>query len=54
MYCRSRPQYRSDLDWILGVAFWSARPVQDFTCVRCCSSAFGFLMTRPRGVRTIL
>jgi len=21
MYCRSRPQYRSDLGWILGVAF---------------------------------
>jgi hypothetical protein len=42
MYCRSRPQYRSDLGWISGVAFLgtltrSARPVQGFTCVRCCS-----------------
>jgi hypothetical protein len=36
MYCRSRPQYRSDLGWILGVAFLgtltrSARPAQGFT-----------------------
>ena len=36
------PQYRSDLGWISGVAFLgtltrSARPVQGFTCVRCCS-----------------
>ena len=42
MYCRSRPQYRSDLGWISGVAFLgtltrSARPVQGFTFVRCCS-----------------
>ena len=42
MYCRSRPQYRSDLGWIPGVAFLgtltrSARPVQGFTFVRCCS-----------------
>ena len=43
MYCRSRPQYRSDLSWILGVAFLgtltrSARPVRGFTFVRCCST----------------
>jgi hypothetical protein len=43
MYCRSRPQYRSDLGWILGVAFLgtltrSARPAQGFTCVRYCST----------------
>jgi hypothetical protein len=43
MYCRSRPQYRSDLGWILGVAFLgtltrSARPVRGFTFVRCCST----------------
>ena len=43
MYCRSRPHYRSDLGWILGVAFEgtlirSARPAQGFTCVRCCST----------------
>jgi len=43
MYCRSRPQYRSDLGWILGVAFLGtltrpARPAQGFTCVRCCST----------------
>src|SRR5215468_8933127 len=43
MYCRSRPQYRSDLGWILGVAFLgtltrSARPAQGFTYVRCCSA----------------
>jgi hypothetical protein len=40
---RRRPHYRSDLGWILGVAFGgtltrSARPVQGFTCVRCCGS----------------
>src|SRR5579863_8125510 len=40
---RSRPQYRSDLGWILGVAFLgtltrSARPAQGFTCIRCCST----------------
>jgi hypothetical protein len=56
MYCRSRPQYRSDLDWILGVAFLgtltrSARPAQGFTCVRCCSIAYGFFPTRPRGAK---
>ena len=43
MYCRSRPQYRSDLGWILGVAFLgtltrSDRPAQGFTYVRCCSA----------------
>src|ERR1700752_1360702 len=43
MYCPSRPHYRSDLGWILGVAFEgtltrSARPAQGFTCVRCCST----------------
>src|ERR1700693_4924264 len=43
MYCRSRPQYRSDLGWILGVAFLgtltrSVRPAQGFTYVRCCSA----------------
>src|SRR6516162_1091416 len=43
MYCRSRPQYRSDLGWILGVAFLgtltrSARLAQGFTYVRCCSA----------------
>src|SRR5271169_4318781 len=43
MYCRSRPQHRSDLGWILGVAFLgtltrSARPAQGFTYVRCCSA----------------
>ena len=43
MCCRSRPQYRSDLGWILGVAFLgtltrSARPAQGFTYVRCCSA----------------
>jgi len=26
MYCRSRPQYRSDLGWILGVAFLARSP----------------------------
>jgi hypothetical protein len=56
MYCRSRPQYRSDLGWILGVAFLgtltrSARPAQGFTCVRCCSLAYGFFPTRPRGAK---
>jgi predicted 3-demethylubiquinone-9 3-methyltransferase (glyoxalase superfamily) len=55
MCCRSRPQYRSDLGWILGVAFLgtltrSARPVRGFTFVRCCSSPTGFFPTRPRGV----
>jgi len=40
---RLRPHYRSDLGWILGVAFVgtltrSARPVQGFTFVRCCGS----------------
>ena len=43
MYCRSRPQYRSDLGWTLGVTFLgtltrSARPAQGFTYVRCCSA----------------
>jgi hypothetical protein len=43
MYCRSRPHYRSDLGWILGIAFLgtltrSARPVRGFTFVRCCST----------------
>ena len=43
MCCRSRPQYRSDLGWILGVAFLgtltrSARPAQGFTYIRCCST----------------
>jgi len=43
MYCRSRPQYRSNLGWILGVAFLgtltrSARPVRGFTFVQCCST----------------
>ena len=38
---RSRPQYRPDLGWILGVAFEdtltrSVRLAQRFTCVRCC------------------
>jgi hypothetical protein len=56
MYCRSRPQYRSDLGWILGIAFLgtltrSARPAQGFTCVRCCSIAYGFFPTRPRGAK---
>src|SRR3984957_17668234 len=40
---RSRPQYRSGLGWILGVAFEDTltRPVrlaQGFTCVRCCAT----------------
>ena len=40
---RPRPHYRSDLGWILGVAFEgtltrSARPAQGFTFVRCCGS----------------
>src|ERR1700728_3677921 len=40
---RSRPQYRSGLGWILGVAFVDtltrpARLAQGFTCVRCCGS----------------
>ena len=40
---RSRPQYRSGLGWILGVAFEDtlSRPTrlaQGFTCVRCCGS----------------
>src|ERR1700730_4927041 len=40
---RSRPQYRSGLGWILGVAFEDTltRPVrlaQGFTCVRCCGT----------------
>ena len=40
---RLRPHYRSDLGWILGVAFVgtltrSARPVQGFTFVRCCGT----------------
>jgi hypothetical protein len=40
---RRRPHYRSDLGWILGVAFEgtltrSARPAQGFTFVRCCGS----------------
>src|ERR1700733_211484 len=39
----SRPQYRSGLGWILGVAFEDTltRPVrlaQGFTCVRCCGT----------------
>jgi len=56
MYCRSRPQYRSDLGWILGVAFLgtltrSARPVRGFTFVRCCSTPSGFFPTRPRGAK---
>src|SRR5262249_34421498 len=43
MYCRSRPQCRSDLGWTLGVTFLgtltrSARPAQGFTYVRCCSA----------------
>ena len=43
MYCRSRPQYRVDLGWILGVAFLgtltrSTRPAQGFTFIRCCST----------------
>src|SRR5580704_6513516 len=56
MYCRSRPQYRSDLSWILGVAFLgtltrSARPVRGFTFVRCCSTPSSFFPTRPRGAK---
>ncbi len=56
MCCRSRPQYRSDLGWILGVAFLgtltrSARPAQGFTLVRCCSLPSGFFPTRPHGAR---
>jgi hypothetical protein len=56
MYCRSRPQYRSDLGWILGVAFLgtltqSARPVRGFTFVRCCSTPSGFFPTQPRGAK---
>ena len=40
---RSRPPYRSGLEWILGVAFEDtltrpARLAQGFTCVRCCGS----------------
>src|SRR5271170_3559993 len=40
---RSRPQYRSGLGWILGVAFEDTltRPVrlaQGFTCIRCCGT----------------
>src|ERR1700722_501034 len=40
---RPRPQYRSGLGWILGVAFEDTltRPVrlaQGFTCVRCCGT----------------
>ena len=40
---RSRPQYRSDLGWLSGVALLgaltrSARPAQGFTRVRCCGS----------------
>src|SRR5580658_711609 len=40
---RRRPHYRSDLGWILGVAFEgtltrSARPAQGFTLVRCCGT----------------
>ena len=43
--CTAAPllKYRSDLGWILGVAFLgmltrSARPARGFTCVRCCST----------------
>ena len=40
---RPRSHYRPSLGWILGVAFEGtltrpARPAQEFTCVRCCSS----------------
>src|SRR5258708_13723146 len=40
---RSRPQYRSGLGWILGVAFGDSLPRlvrlgQGFTCVRCCGT----------------
>lgn len=40
---RRRPHYRSDLGWILGVAFEgtltrSARPAQGFAFARCCGS----------------
>src|SRR5271170_3447747 len=40
---RPRPPYRSDLEWILGVAFEDtltrpARLAQGFTYVRCCGS----------------
>jgi hypothetical protein len=39
----SRPHYRIDLGWILGIAFVgtltrSIRPAQGFTFVRCCGS----------------
>ena len=55
MYCRSRPHYRSDLGWILGVAFEgtltrSARPAQGFTCVRCCSTPKA---SSPHGLATV-
>jgi hypothetical protein len=40
---RRRSHYRPSLGWILGVAFEGTltrlgRPVQEFTCVRCCGS----------------
>src|ERR1700722_7498429 len=40
---RSRPQYRSGLGWILGVAFEDTltrpdRLAKGFTCVRCCGT----------------
>ena len=56
MYCRSRPQYRSDLGWISGVAFLgtltrSARPVQALHLRSVLQHASGFFPTRPRGAR---
>jgi hypothetical protein len=55
MYCRSRPQYRVDLGWILGVAFLGTltrptRPAQGFTFIRCCSTPKA---SSPHGLATM-
>src|SRR5580693_10449620 len=48
MYCRSRPQYRSDLGWILGVAFLGTLTRCDApTCVQL-PSACGCFQLAPQ------
>jgi hypothetical protein len=56
MYCRSRPQYRSDLGWILGVAFLGTLTRLGPACTglhlrSVLQRASGFFPTRPHGAR---